>query len=192
MAGATPYDAFQNFRRPLQRAIGCVASPSVVFWSQSSDGYTPGLQHVLTFSDGEPVFFKGEKRIGLSSFFWYRAVRAEGERGEWKIRTTAYYHTLEDESRREIIAYHWHPEQPGPIDFPHLHLGAGIGAEMGEVYKAHIPTGRVSLEDVIRLAIRDFGVEPQRDDWREILDETQATFEEWHSRRGSGPNPASI
>ena len=189
MAGSNPHEAFENFRRPLQRAIGCVANPSVVFWAQSSDGYTPGLQHVLSFNDGEPVFFRGKRRIGLSSFFWHRVVRAEGERGEWKIRTTAYYHTLEDENRQEIIAYHWHPEQPGPISFPHLHLGIGIGAELGEIYKAHIPTGRVSLEDVIWLAIRDFGVEPQRDDWQEVLSETRERFEQWRTWGGSGPRP---
>jgi hypothetical protein len=45
--------------------------------------------------------------------------------------------------------------------------GSGVGRE--ELQKAHIPTGRVELEDVLLLAIREFGVRPRRDDWEEIL-----------------------
>lgn len=55
------------------------------------------------------------------------------------------------------------------MDFPHLHLGAGSGVSREGLQKAHIPTGRVELEDVLLMAIRELGVRPRRDDWQEIL-----------------------
>jgi hypothetical protein len=33
----------------------------------------------------------------------------------------------------------------------------------------HLPTGFFSLEDIVRLLIDEFGIVPQRDDWREII-----------------------
>jgi hypothetical protein len=38
--------------------------------------------------------------------------------------------------------------------------------------QAHIPTGFVTLSDVVRLLIEELGVEPRRQDWRTVL-ETQ-------------------
>jgi hypothetical protein len=65
----------------------------------------------------------------------YAIVRAEGERGPWKVRTEAYYYALHDPDARELVAYHWHPDVPGPDAGrrPHLHLGAG--AEVGSMLR---------------------------------------------------------
>jgi len=35
----------------------------------------------------------------------------------------------------------------------------------------HLPTNRVSLQDMLRLAIDDFQVRPLRDDWPSVLGE---------------------
>ena len=93
-------------------------------------------------------------------------------------------------SSRRIVAYQWHPEQ-GSIDFPQLHIGTGAGASLGSVHKYHLPTGRVSLKDVLRLAIREFQVEPVRVDWEEVLGETQAAYEAWRTWPGLCFNPRS-
>mgnify|MGYP001271409931 FL=1 len=46
--------------------------------------------------------------------------------------------------------------------------------------KLHIPTGRVSIEAVIRMLITEFGVRPLREDWEKRLNETESRF---HERR---------
>jgi hypothetical protein len=48
-----------------------------------------------------------------------------------------------------------------------------------DVSRVHIPTGRITLEAVIRLAIEEFETPPLRADWSAILDESQAAFEQW-------------
>ena len=39
-----------------------------------------------------------------------------------------------------------------------------------DVRKAYFTTGRIALEDVLRLVITQFGVIPLHDDWETILD----------------------
>lgn len=41
----------------------------------------------------------------------------------------------------------------------------------------HPPTGRVALEDFVRLLIGDFTVPPAREDWEQALEESRREFE---------------
>lgn len=74
---------------------------------------------------------------------------------------------LLDHQRQELLAFHWIPEAIGSnlITFPHLHIGpvllGGQGVfRPGDLHKAHSPTGRLSLEAVIRLGISALEVRP--------------------------------
>jgi len=151
-----------------------------------TNGYSPSREHTLAPNLGEPVRLRGERELDLVSKLWYRVVPGfageAAERGPWRVETLAYSHGLETPEAREIIAYHWHPGQGSNIVYPHLHLGAGLGADLDILEKTHIPTGRIALEDVLRFAILELGVEPQREDWAEVLAETRAAFEaSWRS-----------
>ena len=157
----------------------------------SSNGHSPGQTHALVPDRGQSVQLAGVQGIRLTSLFTYRVEKAEGKRGPWKVTTEAYYHALEDGNGKEIIAYHWHPNQGSAFSFPHLHIESGIGANLGEIHKYHIPTGRVAFEDVLRLAVMEFGVEPCRPDWPDIIGETQARFEQWNTWTGLGPSRQS-
>jgi hypothetical protein len=50
-----------------------------------------------------------------------------------------------------------------------------------ELQRAHFPTGRVSVEEFLRLAIHAFDVKPRRSDWRAVLQRTQAAFSKWRT-----------
>lgn len=165
--GRNPYGAVQSLRSALQRAISCV-TPSVLT-TRSARGYGPGSDHLLTLGSGEPARMAGIAEVSLWLRHFARVVEHEGSQGPWRADTVGYYYALLDVEGREIIAYHWHPGRRSSIDFPHLHLGAGSGVSRDELQKAHVPTGRVELEDVLALAIREFGVRPRREDWAEIL-----------------------
>jgi hypothetical protein len=80
----------------------------------------------------------------------------------------AYAYRVADEADVEILAFHWHPWEPGYED-PHVHLSYGAGALRDELQRAHLPTGQVSLQEFLLFAIRDFGVEPRRKDYARIL-----------------------
>ncbi|MGH2367430.1 MAG: hypothetical protein ACRDI2_04460 [Chloroflexota bacterium] len=123
------------------------------------------------------MVLKGAPRLTLRVMQRYRIMPYPDQPDEWKVSTAAYLYALETADGHEVLSYHWQPEEAGEVIYPHLHLGPA-GATGGLLHrKLHLPTGRIALEDVLRLAITQMGVEPARRDWAKVLDETQARFE---------------
>jgi len=120
--------------------------------------------------------------LGLRITVEYRVLPWAADARQWVAQTAAYYYALTDEDRasatlgsREILAFHWHPEARGAFLDPHLHVGAAwLGGEARISPKWHVPTGRVTLEEIIRFAIRHFDVKPMRGDFERVLTNTRA------------------
>ena len=106
-------------------------------------------------------------------------VENPGPYEPWQVRTVAYYYTLQETEGPEIFSYQWHPTQGSHVTFPHLHLGAGSveGEGMNILEGFHLPTGRVALEDFVRLLIEEIGIPPLREDWEAVLERSRAEFE---------------
>jgi hypothetical protein len=98
-----------------------------------------------------------------------RLTQAEPPRGLWDAQTAAYELRLSDGDDREILAYHWHPDGQSHVQAPHLHLGPGAEIGRAALQSAHLPTGAVPVQDVLRLMIESFGAEPARRDWDSVL-----------------------
>lgn len=103
-------------------------------------------------------------------------------RRQWRVTTRMYEYRLLDHLHQELLTYHW---QPGPDfegpDHPHLHVSTEPNVQVDaltrrgiDLDKLHVATSRVSLEAIIRMLITEFRVAPQRHDWRETLDRTEA------------------
>jgi hypothetical protein len=181
MAGRTPHEAIQHFVEPLQQALSCVTN-EVLYYYQGVPGHPADLAMLLL--SNAPVRLGRDRRFALKAVQHFRPVEAEGPRGPWKVRTAAYYYTLEEAAppHREIFGYHWHPHGRSDVTYPHLHLYAGAGGTNYNIANnAHFPTGRIALEDVLGFIITHFGVEPLRDDWAAILARTQDAFEQWRT-----------
>ncbi len=185
MAGSTPAEAVQNFVEPIQKAVSCVTDGVL----NVGGGYHPSeTPHVLLLNGGSPVGLAGDSRLSLSVIQHYRIMEHAGARGPWKVSTGAYCYSLEDAEGSEVMAYHWHPNQPG-VTFPHLHMRADAQVGPKPLHKYHLPTGRVAIEELLRLAIKELGVEVRprrREDWEDVLDSAQAVYEEWRTWPTSG------
>ncbi len=105
-------------------------------------------------------------------------VRLKSGAGESGFEAVSYFYALLDRSGVELIAFHWHPNSlfVAPVR-PHVHVSAALrprqpNGERGLVPldKRHLPTGPVSLADVVAMLIEEFGAEPLVADWRERLD----------------------
>ncbi|MCX6020171.1 MAG: hypothetical protein NTZ05_00270 [Chloroflexi bacterium] len=180
MAGRSPAAAVTNFVAPLQKVASLITDSVLV-----RTGHAPGQAHLLAFRNAEPVRLRGGVRLQLRIRHHYRVVSDDApERGPWRVQTAAYDYSLRDLENREIVAYHWHPNSQSDTEYPHLHVFDG------ELAHAHLPTGRVALEDVVRLAIERFRVPPKvgaKEDWRAVLTGSQRRFEVWRSWHGAGP-----
>jgi hypothetical protein len=170
MAEKNPAEAVNNYRDLLQRAISCVTDAVI---NVRGGYYVSERPHFLTIGDGESVKLDSNSDLRLSISQRYRIIRAEGRRASWEISTVGYEYSLMSSSDQEIIAYHWHPEGQSEATYPHLHLGPAARVGRDELIRAHLPTGRIALEAVLRLLITDFGVRPRRRDWADILEESQ-------------------
>lgn len=179
MAGSTPRKAVQNFLQPLQLALSCVTDAQIA----ADVDYSTTSEHTWVGAAGDAfplARVRGPSlrgRIGQH----YRIVRAEGQRGPWKVTITAYHYTLEETSRREIVSFQWHPTAAAAPPYPHVHLGHAAEVGRAELQGAHIPTGRVALEQVLRFAIEAFKLRPRRNDWRDVLFGTRRRFEQWRT-----------
>ena len=107
----------------------------------------------------------------------YRIVEDTGVSGPWRVRTAAYAYAIDEEaSGQELLAFHWHPSGRS-VTWPHIHLGHALTG--GD--RKRLPSGRIALEQVLRMLIDEFGVQPRRDDWRDVLTETQEAFETYRT-----------
>ena len=172
MASRSSAQAVNTFIDLLRQALSCVTDGVL----DVRGGYHPAeLPHIVALNQGMPVRLGGNARLLLLVSLHYRIVEDSASPGSWTVRIVAYYFTLADRDDREILAYHWHPAGRSNVTWPHLHLGSfshGVGLS-----RAHLPTGCVSIEQILRLAIADLGVRPRRKDWADVLNRTQAAYE---------------
>lgn len=128
---------------------------------------------------------RGQHRLSLRAAHVYEVT--EGPAG-WSAHTRAYFYHVYANDGREFIAFHWHPER-GRVVLPHAHFRTlNDPVPMG---KAHIPTGRVSLEAVVRLLIDELAVQPIRPDWERLLAGTERAFIERRGWHGQPPLPGA-
>jgi len=112
-----------------------------------------------------------------------------------KVIKSSYQYQVDREGERWIVRYDYLRE-PGPDPHPQAHvqvrgalIEAGVPARRGLLEHVHLPTGRVSVEAVIRLLAEQFGVrcnEPATV-WRPVLAESERLFQEIAHRPLSGP-----
>jgi hypothetical protein len=118
-------------------------------------------------TDGSPIRLSNGLLIVID--LRYRVVQDVEPKGPRKVSVAAYFSTLANAARQEIISYQWHPAGPSRVTFPLLHLGQASRVGYGEVGQAHFPTGHITLQSFSRLIVTDFGVAPRRADWDAIL-----------------------
>jgi hypothetical protein len=92
------------------------------------------------------------------------------------VSTAGWIYDLADADDTPIVAFHWHPQGSGRVTYPHIH--AYSVHELEELHKLHPPTGRISIESVVRFLIEDLDVVPRRADWRAILERNEDLFRE--------------
>ena len=126
------------------------------------------VPHSATINDGDPVLMSGASRLQLA--FRQSFVIEESEHdSSWRVVVGSYSYEVHDADGSEVLLYHWHPRGNSPVATPHLHLEQGAQVGRSEVRDAHLPTGEVSLNAILRVLIDEMGVRPVRSDWESIL-----------------------
>ena len=117
----------------------------------------------------------------------YAVVRTPDNPRRWKVRTLKYVYELVDSQNRRILGYHWHPDDVSWVGWAHLHIGhtsPASGADTPppiDVRQAHLPTGRIALEEFLLVLIQEMGILPVRSDWYATLHQSLALFRQSRS-----------
>lgn len=174
MAGKTKRAARDNFVQPLQRALSCVTQAQLYYGGPDRANE---LQALAVSENPIRLPRRSGPALWLSLQHQFVVVRTEDpRRGPWKVSSRAYRYRLDDGKRSELASWHWHPLGTSKQTRPHLHVPrAPLPAGH------HLPTGRVSIESILRLVLAELDVRPQRDDWAGVLDQTEGPFEEYRT-----------
>lgn len=156
----------EDITQRLQRSLSCVSPMVLGYGSAASDVYVVAPRNQ---KPGER-YARLPGGSGLNFSVNYRARNASN-RHTWTATIASYRYGLYDRDGREILSYHWHPDTYSHMTTPHLRLGGGVAVWRPDFAKAHIPTGHVTLEAVLLLAIEELALDvtPLRTDWRDIL-----------------------
>jgi hypothetical protein len=172
--GRTPEEAVRNFLEPLAAVAACVTDQGFV--SRRPRAGEPW--RTAHFQDHFAILDRRNgQALRLELRHRYAVSEAQGERGSWTVSTAEYIYEVADESDEVIAAWHWHPTSGQAGDeahWPHLH--AYGTRDTLTLHKLHLPTGRVSIEAIVRFLIEDLDVVPGREDWRAVLDRHEDVF----------------
>jgi hypothetical protein len=115
----------------------------------------------------------------LFDFSQYFRIVWNSEISSYNVKTVSYTYEIEDEeTRHELLAFHWEPESPhSTVKIPHLHLGFVLADKaLPFNNKAHIPSGRVALEDVVSFLIADLKVSSLNSNWESLLRHSRTLY----------------
>lgn len=159
MPGRDEQEAWRGFREPVARAVGCVDIAARLV----ERVFPNGVRLLASSARGVPF---GPSLV--LSFSW-QVEPVVAVDGRFRMTTRRYDYTLtrRTDPRRIVFGWHWHPaSRRSQVTYPHLHVPSAL-----EFKTRHLPTGRVSLEDVILFGFDDLGIAPAHGDARRIVTE---------------------
>jgi hypothetical protein len=176
MPGRTPREAVEAFSAPLRESLACILPPTAVLLAQ---GHRPdGGPYLLALAGQRgPATLEAPVPLGLFITHRYAVIESGDAPESWRVHSREYSYELTAADARPIMRWDWHPDgQAGedPVAWPHVHLRGYT--QPVDLSRGHVPTGRVSLEAIVRYLIRDLRVQQRRPDWAAVLDRNEAAF----------------
>lgn len=170
MPGSTEEEAIQNYSAPISQTLSCITDVPLAI------GDVRG-KTALAFVGTPPI-----ARIHGTQFDLYFAQSFSVVQREdgWKVQTEGYVYRIQT-GTHPYVQYHWHPVGDYLKKRPHLHLNAQSGVLKQGLNKIHFPTGRMSIEELVRFLIEDIHASPLREDWNDILRANLDRFERYRS-----------
>lgn len=158
--------AWRSFCAPIERVVGCVDQSARL----DARLFDNGRRHLA----GVKIPF-GADLLLTFAFTLEHGIKA----GVDRMTTRSYSFTLTPRSdpTKRVFAWHWHPASTrSRVAYPHVHLPPGT-----PYASYHVPTGRVSLEEVILFGFTDLDVEPAVADGQRIVEDAMSTHKQYRA-----------
>lgn len=184
----TPEQAYNRYIDRLERALGCISPRRLDLVAPVK--FQLDADYPLVLNNNDSVLLRGEADVFFSAGQRFRIVEdKEIEHGPYRVHTVEYWYQIDCPEDSQVLTYHWKPESDTTSleQAPHLHIGSSVVANdaplMRKTFsKLHIPTGRVSIESIVRFLIIEIKVHPSVIEWETVLDEGQRLFDTFRRR----------
>lgn len=181
MAARSPSDAFRLHVAALDDVLRYVTAHRHTIPARTS--VLLDVDYAVALSNLTPVPILGVNRLTLSIGQRFRNFAAP-DIPRFRSITTGYFYGITSLEARDLFHFHWTPHAiiSGAITTPHMHVGSVLFGDQrvlmpGTLHKTHIPTGTVSVADVVRFLIVELGARPLRANWESVL--AQVASEDW-------------
>lgn len=106
-----------------------------------------------------------------------------------KVDEASAQYQADREGKRWIFRYDYRRHPKDRYAAGHVQINGTLTETGASMSRIHFPTGRVSLEAILRLLIEDFGVPPREpaENWRAVLAESETEFLRIAHQAPSGP-----
>ena len=175
MSAKSPRAAIKLVAEDLQAAASCVTRSVLRAEIVTGDA----TRATIGFA-GAPRARAGKAQQRWISINVAVVATQDDPSGAWRTHTSLYDFSLYEHPIEGdfSLAYHFHPSPDGRGHTePHLHVGAQPSWGRG-LKKKHLPTGRISAEDFVRLLIEELDIGRQRSDWAKVLSRGEQRFAE--------------
>ena len=154
MAARSAADAAKQFLQELRKSLAPVTDAHIIHY-----GTRGRNTYVAGFQGGRRVRLARPNELQFELTHTFSVAPHPNARRHWTADSHGYIYDLHDAEGERLLAYHWHPEGRSRVTWPHLHLYGVIRAiDFG---RKHLPTRRVTLDDVVHLLRHEFDV-PRR------------------------------
>ena len=163
MGARNKQEAADKFSTLFKESLSCITDAHLQPLQKSTNLYVLSYEPAVALRCN-----KGERSLSVTHVFTPVPDRVKGG---FKASTRKYIYGLNDEAGREMVEYHWHPEQTD-VHYPHLHV------HHDPIRRVHFATARVSVEMFIRMLIDYYGIEPiiAESKWRAIFEKEQQSL----------------
>lgn len=181
MPGRTTAEAFNAYAEPLNSVFHCITEEPLRKEVLREHPNEDGIFLEEFYFIHSPVRLKAPDLSFAFTFEQYFRILWSPDHSAYKVKTESYTYEIEAwETHHELFSFHWEPHSK--VSIPHLHLGFGMrGHELPIDNKAHIPSGRVPVEDVVAFLIKELKIEPICENWEEIIGRARERFIEHKS-----------
>jgi len=188
-----PAQAFKRFHKHINKLVVTVLPiPAHVRLAWTGRERTATMEFVR--GDGIGTALPLTTRYGPLYLTMLQVLETEPELARFRLKTKEYsYRVLDQDDPRANAILRWeYVSDAAPDGFCRHHLqirtGIGVGAGVHDLNRSHTPTGWVTIEELLRSLIVDFGVLPKTRNWPEVLAASEKAFyEEFTSKRYRAP-----
>ena len=176
----TPSACFDVFTSHLRELVAATVTARYPLSATTS---TTGLRQTISFREAVPVAVPIETAYGRLYFYLGQALEAVPDNGGYRLTTRQYWYRLQhgpDLSSKAAIRWEYDTATCRTRHARH-HAQAATDLTLGDgcldLDKVHLPTGWVTIEEVIRFLIHDLGMTPPCGEaWCDRIAESEARF----------------